>query len=103
MAVLSPYPKHTTDQFSWDPKTKTFTAESSDLRWPIGYPKLGQVYDDAADEGFTLISSKTDKPCVLAIDHIDPNNDYAGGWWAITFRPATLAQRDLFKVVVFND
>lgn len=103
MTTLHPMPIHSTKEFDWDKKTSTFTAEASELRWPIGWPTLGQVYDDACDEGFTLVSAKTGKEVPVAIEKVDEDNDFSGGWSKIAFVPANRADRDKFRVVVFND
>lgn len=62
--LLNPCPI-SSSRFSF--KNSTFVAELSEL----GDPKLGQVYDDAADYGFTVISEKTGKPAVFAFDYFD--------------------------------
>ena len=107
--VVHPFPVHNTREFNWNPETKTFSAEASTLRgyhpiaWPIGWPVLGRVYDDAADEGFTLVSAKTGKEMAMVLDNTDESADYAGGWRVLTFVPADRRHRNEFKIVVFND
>jgi len=89
---------HRSDEFAWNPLTKTFVAEASDLGWPIGGPFRG-----AMDESLMLQSSATGKTETLTVDEVDRDLDYSGGWRAITFKPENRARRDLFKLVVFND
>jgi hypothetical protein len=101
--ILKPFPQYNTKQFSWHASSKTLTAEASDLNWPHDWPKLGQVFKDAIDEGFTLVSERTGNELTVVIDEVDRDEDYSGGWRAISFRPAERAKRDLLKVVVFND
>ena len=73
----------------------TFIAEASEL----GSFRLGRVYDDACDEGFTVISEKTGKPAVFAFNKEIQNGDEVGGWEFVCVTPG-LKQ---LKAVVFND
>lgn len=101
--ILYPLPEHSTREFSWHLDTKTFAADASELRWPIGRAPLGRVYDDAADEGFTLVSHVTGQKVAVALDKTETSEDYSGGWSAMTFVPAERAKRSAFKVIIFND
>lgn len=101
--LLQPSKCHSTQEFFWDKETKTFIADASELRWPIGAPPLGRVYDDACDEGFTLVSHTTGKRVVMVLDEEDQSDDYSGGWRALTFIPATPGYMNKFKVTVIND
>lgn len=101
--ILKPLPVHRTNDFSWHPEYKEFLADSSELRWRKGWPELGRVYDDACDEGFTLVSDRTGKEMVLALEEVDENDDYSGGWRTLTFVPADPRHRGDFRVTVFND
>lgn len=100
--ILYPNPEHSTRDFAWNPLTKTFVAEASELRWKPGWPPLHRVYDDACDEGFTLVSHMTGQKMAVALEKIDKSEDYAGGWRQLTFLPAERAKCDTFSVVVFN-
>lgn len=55
MAVLSP-PPVSTDRFTYLPADGLFVIEASDLGPDF---RLGRVYDDACDVGFTLVSART--------------------------------------------
>ncbi len=116
MSTLRPTPVLSTLQFSWCPKTRTFTAEASTLRhdgahaFDVGFPQLGRVYNDSVDEGFTFVSERTNKEVIMVLSRVDEDDDYSGGWSVLEFRPA--AKRDRlggmpsshnFKVVIFND
>jgi len=103
--ILKPSPYYSTDQFIWNKDTRTFSAEASDLHWPVGsLSGLGRVYDDACDVGFTLVSHKTGREIVMVHNDTDSDPDYSGGWRVVEFIPANLSERKLFaKVVVFND
>lgn len=48
-------PQISTDKFTWDAEKRRFIAEASELR----KFQFGQVYDDACDVGFTLVSAHT--------------------------------------------
>lgn len=52
---LLPTPTISTRHFTYTPD-HGFSAEASDLR---DHLRLGQVYADACDEGFTLVSART--------------------------------------------
>lgn len=45
-----------TKYFTWDRERMMFVAEASDLK---GFDLFSTVFDDACDEGFTLVSEKT--------------------------------------------
>lgn len=103
--ILRPLCHHSTSEFHWDPETKTFSADASELRWPNAplTEVLGRCYDDACDIGFTLESTNTGKLVTVAIEKEDANADYSGGWSRLEFVPCERAMRNAFKVVVFND
>jgi hypothetical protein len=101
--ILNPMPEINTSQFAWNPLTKTFVACASDLQWAPGWPPLNRVYDDACDEGFSLVSHVTGQKMAVAVEKIEDSADYSGGWKQITFVPAEHAKRNDFTVVVFND
>ena len=74
----------------------TFVSELSDL----GRPRLGRVYDDACDEGFTIISKKTGKPAVFAL--YSSEDDSEGDVLSWTFTCVTPGLKNL-KAVIYND
>ncbi len=106
MSILRPSPVMNTNQFNWCPKTRTFTAEASTLRhngnhaFDVGFPRLGRVYDDAADEGFTLVSERTHRDAIMYLSNVTESEDYSGGWVKLEFRPIGHTN---FKLVIFND
>lgn len=68
-----------TRQFHYDAKTKVLTAELAELR----EFRFEQVYPDAADMGFTMVSDKTGRLVDFvqtATDTTDGGEDVAG-WW----------------------
>jgi hypothetical protein len=73
-----------------------FVAEVSDMR----DLKLGRVYDDAGDMGFTIISEKTGNAVVFA--QTEDTLDKEGDLFSINFVAVTPGFTHL-KVVIFND
>lgn len=61
-----------TKMFSF--KDKLFTCEISTLSEGSRRPVFGRVYDDACDEGITLISERTGERIVFVVD----SEDYSG-------------------------
>ena len=76
-------------------KKGVFSAEMSELR----DLKIGQVYDDACDVGFTIVSEKTGKPAVFARTSMEFRE---GDLISVNFKCATPGLTHL-KVVLFND
>lgn len=74
--VLHPTPV-STRQFTLD--GATFVAEISDFG--PGF-KFGQVYDDACDEGITLVSQWTGAEIVFAVHH-EERRDGDLLWWEL--------------------
>jgi hypothetical protein len=62
--ILHP-PTISSKHFTYHATSRTFSAEASDLGPAL---RLGPVYDDACDEGFTLVSDKTGDLVVFALE-----------------------------------
>ena len=77
-------------------RKNTFIGEASELK----DLKLGRVYDDACDMGFTIISEKTGKGVVFA--QTEDTLDAEGDLLSINFVSVTPGLTHL-KVVIFND
>lgn len=90
-------PKISTRPFLYDPTTNTFSAEASDLR---GF-RLGRIYDDACDIGFTLVSQRTGREIVFALAHEE--RDREGDLLFEDFRPVNRNEWGAGTVRVFND
>lgn len=86
---------------NWSANGLEYTTEASDL----GRCPFGRVYDDAADEGFKLLSPRTGQEIVLAVNSVKRNADNEIQWWdlrPVGALPAHL--RDLNMLVrVYND
>lgn len=92
--ILTPTPI-SSSRFSF--KGNTFSAEASDFG---GRLKLGRVFDDACDEGFSIVSAKTGKIAVFAL--YDHEEDGEGDLVSWIFRCVTPGLTHL-KAVIFND
>jgi hypothetical protein len=92
--LLTPNPISST-RFSFE--GNTFSAEASDFGRNIS---LGRVYDDACDEGFSIVSAKTGKIAVFAL--YNHEEDAEGDLVSWIFRCVTPGLTHL-KAVIFND
>lgn len=72
-----------------------FVAEASDL------PAFSRVWDDACDVGLTLVSARTGREIVCAVDHIERDLEGETRWWDL--KPINYNERNLFNVRVYND
>ena len=85
-----------TGQFHYDAHTRTFTAEASDTNG------LGRVWDDAADEGLTLVSSRTGRERVFVVT--DEHRDADGDVTHWTLKSVTGRAVDAqYTLTLFND
>lgn len=84
------------DHFSF--KNKVFVTEASQLR---GSSPFGSLYNDAADVGFLLHSSKTDSAVPFYLSSVDKSGDEIAGW---RFKSAgnTPSTADL-ELLIIND
>lgn len=74
-----------------------FSAEISDFRTKLMY--LGRVYNDSADEGFTIISEKTGKGAVFASSKVLENEGDILAWEFVCVTPGLKH----LKAVIYND
>jgi hypothetical protein len=89
--TLRPSPV-TTRLFDYDPKTRTFSAEASDLR--VGF---GRVWADSCDEGLTMVSATTGREVVFVVQ--DEVRDREGDTLYWTLRSVD----GQYTATVFND
>jgi hypothetical protein len=92
--LLTPTPI-SSSKFSF--KNNTFVAEASDFGRKL---PLGRVYDDACDEGFSIVSAKTGKIAVFAL--YNHEEDKEGDLVSWIFKCVTPGLTHL-KAVIFND
>jgi len=91
-------PSHSTSLFTWDSESSTFVIEASSLPRPM----CNQVWDDAADLGFNLISEKTGD--AIEVFLMKELKDAEGDVLYWQFEPGLKSrQRGKFIVRVFND
>lgn len=71
-------------------KDNLFTCEISTLSEGSRRPVFGRVYDDACDEGITLVSERTGQHIVFVVDDIDyygPEHEREIGGWRLKPAP----------------
>ena len=88
-----------TNMFNFHKDIDTFTQEVSTLGDDTLRQMRRQLYDDACDEGFVLVSSKTGKEVRMYLHHIATSEDGVTNW---DFMPCE-GQGYIFKLTVFND
>lgn len=97
MSVLRPTPV-STDRFTYLKDEHLLVAEISDLGRGFAF---GRVYDDACDEGLTLVSHRTGRTAPYAVDRVDRDGDGELMGW--TLLPARVRDADLPLVQIIND
>ena len=88
--------------FDFDKRTKTFSAETSDL----GNRHLQMLYDDAADVGFGMTSTRTGNQITFGL--LDVKKDAEGDITSWTYAPTADSIRKVpeclrMKAEIFND
>lgn len=99
MTILKPTTV-SSDKFTWYKETdKGFvgSTEISDLGRNF---EFGRVYDDACDEGLTIVSAKTGLGTVWAIDGHDEREGDIMGWHLKCVTPGPMKGK---KVLIIND
>lgn len=84
-----------TRNFDWNKQTKTFVSFASDL----GTLRMEQVYPDACDAGFTLVSERTGVPEKVVEFAVEVDSE--GDLICTKFKP--LNPKLDFTVIIFND
>lgn len=94
--LLNPGPYVHVSQLFWHPETRTFCADISDIGG-----RFGRVWDDACDEGFTLVSRYSGKDqIVFAVDHTEVREGDVMYW---DLKPAKTGLTVPFNVRIYND
>lgn len=70
-----------TNQFSFNPNSRTLYAELSELVGERRRQVFQPVYADAADLGLRVVSTTTGKEVVFAIVDEDYSGEDLAGWW----------------------
>ena len=90
MAIIAR--KMSTKDFDFQKDTKCFCAEASDLGRGWEHRAFSQIYDDAADSGFTLVNPVTGEEATFSFSHHDYSDqektEIAG--WNFTIIPASV-------------
>ena len=93
------------ERFSYSPNEKQFLAESSDFcRANKGL--FHRLYQDACDEGITLISSRTGAEVDFYVDEYHKNNEGELISWLLRPTPESLRKVPFAKgtsVLILND
>lgn len=90
-------PEISTSMFFWHPEMATFSQEVSSL----GQFQPGQLYDDAADLGFVLVSDRTGDKIPFYFHKEEHHNGELVAW---EFHSASKDPRlAKLKVIVHND
>lgn len=93
--ILTPM-RVSTRHFIWFGPENKFVAEISDLGLNF---KFERVYDDACDEGLTLVSHRTGDEIVFALnEELKDNDGDVIGW---TLKP--VSKNVNFTITIFND
>jgi len=96
-----------TKEFHWDAKEKLFSVEISTLAGPLRdrKPVFGQVYDDACDEGIVLVSHKTGREVVCAVEKVDTDSEGdVAGWNLVPInKKSGRPMKNWFRVLIIND
>lgn len=81
----------------YHPGSRSFSIEASML----GATKVepSRVYNDACDEGFTLVSHRTGDEVIVALDRVDYNGDDVLAWEYASIWPRGAN----IRLSVFND
>lgn len=93
-----------TKHFTWNSTTGNFVAEASEL--PKIFNPFGNIYDDAADKGFYLVSHKTSEKLMFSFSHSDMSGEDVAGWWFTAiprFNRKKNPKLDSIKVLIIND
>lgn len=91
MTLLKP-PASSTGVFMYHPTDQHFVGCISDTAG------MGRVYDDACDDGLTLVSTTTGREIVFVVEHVEAR-DSDLMWWALRPVDSTCP----FKMTLFND
>lgn len=77
---------HSTEKFTWVPRSKRFVAEISDFN--CGH-HMGRVFDDAIDEGFILVSARTGTEVLYVYHWTEEAAGETMGWLCVPYNRKT--------------
>lgn len=96
MTILQPAPV-STRQFFYDASNAEFVGEASSTNG------FGRVYDDACDEGLTLISARTGVAVTFVIDQTHRNEEGEVLYWRLVPVATSKGEIPFVYVRLFND
>lgn len=96
MNILRPCPV-STRSLTFDRENNLLVGEISTLGVGVTFDR---VFDDACDEGLTLISHRTQREVVYYVDHVEARDGDLLYWDLV---PANLNERFLPTLRLFND
>lgn len=91
-------PAYNTSQFMYSKDNHAYIAEDSDFG-SHGFA-TGCVYDDSANEGFSLTSERTGRTERFALDRVNKSDEHEILSWE--FVPCNETLRPL-RVIIYND
>ena len=98
--------RYTTIQFDYNPQSKTFVAEASDLTQGGASSLFGQIYSDACDLGLILVSQRTGAEVRYVVSRSVMHDGDLLLWELVpadqTLRRKLVGAQDT-KITIFND
>jgi hypothetical protein len=97
-------PRHLSDKFHYSKRAKEFVADISDL----GKAPFGQIYTDACDSGFIIVSDRTSHTALWYLAEGETKRDADGDivWWKLFPTDTTVRKCPVLKdhvITLFND
>jgi len=95
-----------TSKFHWSPESGLFSQELSSLGVSPNQNVFHQLYNDADDEGITLISTRTGKEANYFVDFVDKDREGELYGWNLLPTSETLREQPQLKntkVLIIND
>lgn len=94
-----------TKLFFYDKDRKSFSQEASTLQGSgvPGKVLFGQLYDDAADEGFVLVSHKTGKGVPFHFSNVEVDGEGEVLAWHFKSAANRYAPESKLSLTVWND
>lgn len=91
--------------FNYHKDDETFSQEISTLQGN-GFDPFSQVYEDACDEGFTMVSEQTGRKVTFYLDDVGRDGEREITRWSYMPTPESVRQIpgiENLKVIIFND
>jgi hypothetical protein len=83
---------------TWDPSERRYRGEISSIGG------FSRVWDDACDEGLTLVSRHDGSELVFVVSHVEISPDLELTWWdLVPLTTVTHGKTPAFTVRIYND